>query len=200
MPNYGTRSFWDAYYTENLQKTRQEEWLCTKRELDGWLEKVIGPKLSVLVIGCGLSDLAEQIYDEDECRDITCVDWSRPLIARKAEENSRARAGLQYHAADMTSPVSFKHFGFDLILDKGLFDCVMCRSDAADAARMLVHNAHQLLRPEGRYVVISSAPPDERLPLLSDLGGADLAEWAGTEARPLNRSGCPRNPPDAPPS
>eukprot|EP00193_Tetraselmis_chui_P022137 CAMPEP_0177776304 /NCGR_PEP_ID=MMETSP0491_2-20121128/14637_1 /TAXON_ID=63592 /ORGANISM="Tetraselmis chuii, Strain PLY429" /LENGTH=196 /DNA_ID=CAMNT_0019295077 /DNA_START=306 /DNA_END=893 /DNA_ORIENTATION=+ len=181
MLDYGAHYYWQKYYHEAIAKGKAhaEEWLCSKEELSPFLETVLTPTKTVLITGCGLSQLAEKIYDQNDCRDVTCVDWSEEVIKFKAAKNSRSRAGMQYHVTDMTAQITFSHFGFDVAIDKGMLDCVMCRKDdARAAAHAVLRNVADMLRPEGKFVVISSAAPDERLPLFTFVNGPS---WANVE-------------------
>jgi len=58
-----------------------------------------------------------------------------------------------------------------------MFDCVMCRRDARTASQAVIRNAAAMLRPEGKYVIVSSAAPDERLPLFTFVN----SPWASVE-------------------
>lgn len=60
-----------------------------------------------------------------------------------------------------------------------MFDCVMCRRDARTASQAVIRNAAAMLRPEGKYVIVSSAAPDERLPLFTFVN----SPWASVEVR-----------------
>lgn len=64
---------------------------------------------------------------------------------------------------------------------KGMFDCVMCSDDPKAAAQGLLSNISELLRPEGHYIVVSSAGPDERL---NDLQPPGHCVWNSVEVTP----------------
>jgi ubiquinone/menaquinone biosynthesis C-methylase UbiE len=62
--------------------------------------------------------------------------------------------------------LKFEDASFDLIVDKGLFDSVACGADAESELIDVVNGAYRLLRPGGKYVLITHGTPNTRLPLL----------------------------------
>ena len=51
---------------------------------------------------------------------------------------------------------------FDLIVDKGTFDCVLCGEEGEEDAEVMLSHLSRTLAPGGVYVVISHATPDNR--------------------------------------
>ena len=124
-------------------------------------------QMQVLFIGCGMSELPEQLHDAGFKR-VAGVDYVQGLVDWMKWRNKK-RNGLLYLTADLTDataglPVS------ELIVDKAALDAVVCTHHSRDKAALAVlRNAHRSLEPGGTYMLISHAGPDDRLGLLQKL-------------------------------
>ena len=123
--------------------------------------------MQVLFIGCGMSELPEQLHDAGFKR-VAGVAYVQGLVDWMKWRNKK-RNGLLYLTADLTDataglPVS------ELIVDKAALDAVVCTHHSRDKAALAVlRNAHRSLEPGGTYMLISHAGPDDRLGLLQKL-------------------------------
>ena len=123
--------------------------------------------MQVLFIGCGMSELPEQLHDAGFKR-VAGVDYVQGLVDWMKWRNKK-RYGLLYLTVDLTDataglPVS------ELIVDKAALDAVVCTHHSRDKAALAVlRNAHRSLEPGGTYMLISHAGPDDRLGLLQKL-------------------------------
>tara|TARA_B100001094_G_scaffold53565_1_gene49116 strand:- start:301 stop:897 length:597 start_codon:yes stop_codon:yes gene_type:complete len=137
-------------------------------------------KVQVLFVGCGMSELPEQLHDAGFKR-IVGVDYVQSLVEWMKWRNKK-RGGLLYLAADLTDataglPVS------DLIVDKAALDAIVCTHHSRDkAASAVLNNVYRALKPGGTYMLISHAGPDDRLGLLQKL------EW-DIQVKSLERKG-----------
>ena len=124
-------------------------------------------QMQVLFIGCGMSELPEQLHDAGFKR-VADVDYVQGLVDWMKWRNKK-RYGLLYLTVDLTDataglPVS------ELIVDKAALDAVVCTHHSRDKAALAVlRNARRSLEPGGTYMLILHAGPDDRLGLLQKL-------------------------------
>ena len=59
--------------------------------------------------------------------------------------------------------LAFDDGSFDVVLDKALFDVVLCGAANLSSVSLMTAEAYRVLRPGGSYVVVSHAPPRTRL-------------------------------------
>eukprot|EP00929_Paragymnodinium_shiwhaense_P095116 TRINITY_DN56092_c0_g1_i1.p1 TRINITY_DN56092_c0_g1~~TRINITY_DN56092_c0_g1_i1.p1 ORF type:complete len:267 (-),score=41.82 TRINITY_DN56092_c0_g1_i1:505-1305(-) len=141
----------------------------------------------VLVIGNGLSTLAENIVTDSVPRNgeicepssqiaaVVAVDVSETAVARQqerwAELSDAISQKLNFTVADATS-VGFPedaipdHFpqsngGFDIVVDKGTLDAVICGDDGEQQGKRLVNGAMKALRPGGYFLCVCVGEPGE---------------------------------------
>ncbi|KAF4730894.1 hypothetical protein FOZ63_024153, partial [Perkinsus olseni] len=121
------------------------------------------------MVGCGNSRLPEQLVKRHGFRHVCCIDLSKAVIeglrthyAENGDTDLRAR--LEWRCVDATRMGSF--FGgrrFDLIIEKGTLDAMMC-SGTSDAAVALLKEIPKLLQPDtGRFLLISHNPNRDSL-------------------------------------
>merc|ERR1711907_644212 len=97
-PQYGNPGFWEARYRQDPSKTAFD-WYLTYNGL----QEVLVPHLRecdlVLVVGCGVSRMPAQLYD-DGFRNVTSIDIS-PTVIRMMQEEHKERKGLEWHHMDV---------------------------------------------------------------------------------------------------
>lgn len=108
----------------------------------------------VLVVGCGNSELSEQLYDVGY-RQLTNIDISETVVTHMNQRNAERRPGLVFLQAD-ASQTSFESGSFQAALDKGTLDAMAAQEEGALARRMLGEVA-RVLAVGGRYVCVSLA-------------------------------------------
>ena len=151
----------------------------------------------LLQVGVGTSGVQTEMVLRDGYAAITSLDYSPVCIARleaardaaPAPGGERLRAALRYAVADMRSMREAAPDGaFAGALDKGALDALLCGDDGeADAARA-VDEIWRALRPGGGvYLMVTSAAPRARLPLLLRNGGGGGGGGGGDAA-----GGAPR--------
>jgi SAM-dependent methyltransferase len=63
--------------------------------------------------------------------------------------------------------MEFKNEQFDLIIDKGLFDSILCGEMSNKNINKALQEIHWVLKPGGTYFIISPAYPDLRMHYLN---------------------------------
>ena len=130
---FGDDSFWEKRYASNGQTF---EWFVSLKEcvdqspmFKGLLESR-KPNARVLEIGCGTSELCENLWDMG-FRNLTAIDNQNEAI-QVCKKRQGAERKINYVVSDMTNMVDFEENSFDMIIDKGALDALVCRGDDND--------------------------------------------------------------------
>ncbi|XP_027468070.1 eEF1A lysine and N-terminal methyltransferase isoform X2 [Zalophus californianus] len=152
---FGSVDYWEKFFQQRGR--RAFEWYGSYLELCGVLHKYIKPREKVLVIGCGNSELSEQLYDVGY-QDIVNIDISEVVIKQMKERNASRRPQMSFLKMDMTQ-MEFPDASFQVVLDKGTLDAVLTDEEEKtlhQVDRMLAE-VGRVLQVGGRYLCISLA-------------------------------------------
>nr|KAF6396603.1 eEF1A lysine and N-terminal methyltransferase [Rousettus aegyptiacus] len=140
---FGSVGYWEKFFQQRGKKAF--EWYGTYLELCGVLHKYIKPREKVLVIGCGNSELSEQLYDVG-CQDIVNIDISEVVIEQMKERNAGRRPQMRFLRMDMTQ-MEFPDGSFQVVLDKGTLDAVL-----TDEEEKTLQQVDRMLAEVGRVL------------------------------------------------
>ncbi|CAE7842713.1 EEF1AKNMT [Symbiodinium necroappetens] len=162
------------------------EWLLPFADLQPVFEKLElerGLESSVVVVGCGTSDLSKDLHLALGFHQVLSIDNDEAVI-RHMKARHRDLKGLTFVLEDLTVYSEVVVDGTaDLVVDKSTLDCLLC----SDAAAGLICCVYRMLRTGGFYVVISFHDTDFLVSLLSmafDLVGlVDLQRRVGPPVR-----------------
>lgn len=116
LPKHGTDFAKKDYWKEFFDKRKDPfEWYGTYFELAYVLNRYVKQQDEILMVGCGNSELSDELYSHNGCKLITNIDISDNVIGRmkkKAEENGRS---MIYEVGDVT----------DMKYSDGSFNCVI---------------------------------------------------------------------------
>ncbi|KAJ7986566.1 hypothetical protein DPEC_G00341200 [Dallia pectoralis] len=148
--------FSSAEYWERFFKKREKafEWYGDYNKLCGVLHKYIKPRDKVLVVGCGNSELSEQMFDVGY-RHLTNIDISETVINLMNQKNAKLRPDLTFQTVDATQ-TPYEDGSFQAALDKGTLDAMASQDEGALAGRMLTE-VGRVLGVGGRYVCVTLA-------------------------------------------
>ncbi|XP_038162845.1 eEF1A lysine and N-terminal methyltransferase isoform X2 [Cyprinodon tularosa] len=149
--------FSSAEYWERFFKKRGErafEWYGDYNKICGVLHKYIKVQDKVLVVGCGNSELSEQLYDVGY-KHLTNIDISETVVAHMNQRNSERRPDLTFHQVDATQ-TPYEDASFQAALDKGTLDAMASEEEGALARRMITE-VSRVLKVGGRYVCVTLA-------------------------------------------
>ncbi|MGH0178589.1 UNVERIFIED_CONTAM: hypothetical protein FKN15_077575 [Acipenser sinensis] len=112
----------------------------------------------VLVVGCGSSELSEQMYDAGY-RALTNIDISTTALARMQERNSAQRPGMTFLCVDAQHMEPFSDGSFQAALDKGTLDALAPDGSPDTLGRVgrVLAEVGRVLRVGGRYVCVTLA-------------------------------------------
>lgn len=112
----------------------------------------------VLVVGCGNSELSEQMYDVGMCEDIVNIDISDAVIHQMRERSADTRPRMSYLLMDMLH-MDFPDGHFQVVLDKGTLDALLTDEEEATLAKVdqMFAEISRVLQVGGRYLCVSLA-------------------------------------------
>lgn len=152
----------------------------------------LAPSARVLVLGCGDSTLSEDVLAAGGCAEVTSIDTEPRCIAHMRARTAGV-AALRWevldatHAGGLLAPLGGAA-PFDLVLDKGTLDAIVCAGD--DAACRAAFNARRALAPGGVLAVVT-LHVDSKVRRFLDAPagpgarGAYALGWASVRATPL---------------
>ncbi|NXG46261.1 MET13 protein, partial [Psilopogon haemacephalus] len=153
---FGSARYWDRFFRQLGQ--RSFEWYGAFPELCPVLHKYVRPRDKVLVVGCGNSELSEQMYDMGMCEDIMNIDISDTVIRQMQERSGSKRPKMSYLVMDMLQ-MDFADAQFQVVLDKGTLDALLTDEEEATLAKVdkMFAEISRVLQVGGRYLCVSLA-------------------------------------------
>lgn len=176
-PPYAEAGYWNTVYRKTWDEQGAIEWGAPPQALlhyqyttptagddvrAGALAEHAGPHADILVVGCGNSEMSEELARAGwEASRIHSVDFSATGIEQAA---TRARgsgdprlAALQFRVTDCrVLHEAFPSNSFDCAIDKGLLDALYCSSSADQSVPATVRSILRVLRPGARYISLHS--------------------------------------------
>jgi SAM-dependent methyltransferase len=184
---YSSKKYWDERHGEDeTAKTSRvnNEWFLGYELLRGSIRASIPLDQRVLVLGCGLSSLEDDMWS-DGYQSLVAVDYSPMCVdkRRKRHETRRAAAcssapaagSLTFEEQDIRSMPAYATGSFDCVLDKATLDTMYnIEVDGDDSVCRMLAEAYRVLAPGGQYVVVTHGAPHERV---ADLLGSPSAPY-----------------------
>ncbi len=159
MNQYGIKSYWDKRYQQDAEPFDwYQKYSSIKRLLAPYLAKFQNPR--ILILGCGNSRLSEELY-MDGFKNLINIDYSLPCV-QQMTERYLDYPEMKFILMDCTD-MTFEKSVFDVIIDKGTLDSVLCSEGASDNAHRTLKGVHQALQPNGVYFCLSYGVPSHRM-------------------------------------
>ncbi|XP_029939371.1 eEF1A lysine and N-terminal methyltransferase [Salarias fasciatus] len=149
---FSSAEYWEKFFKKRGEKAF--EWYGDYNKLCGVLHKYIKVQDKVLVVGCGNSELSEQLYDVGY-KHLTNIDISETVVTHMNQRNAARRPGLTFHQVDATQ-TPYEDATFQAALDKGTLDAMASEEEGALARNMLTE-VGRVLSVGGRYVCVTLA-------------------------------------------
>ncbi|XP_078497199.1 eEF1A lysine and N-terminal methyltransferase [Lissotriton helveticus] len=152
---FASAQYWERFFRR--RGTRAFEWYGGYTELCGVLHKYVKTRDKVLVIGCGNSELSEQMYDMGY-EDLVNIDISEVVIRQMNERNAARRPKMTFQHMDMLD-MKFSDSHFQVVLDKGTLDAVLTDEEEKTLERVnqMFAEVSRVLQVGGRYLCVSLA-------------------------------------------
>jgi len=106
-----------------------------------------------LHVGAGNSEISERLYFQG-FDSITNVDYSREVVNAMLKRYSDLNCKIDYLEMDMKKLV-FEHDHFDIVLDLGGSDCLLCSRNPLGDYRIFIQEVYRVLKGKGLYIRIS---------------------------------------------
>lgn len=158
MAHYSSREYWEKRYA--IQGDQTFDWYMPFEAFREDLKKGVSVGRA-LILGSGLSETPEKLYDEGY-NDVVAVDWSQRAITtmqkREEKKKDKQRPGLVYSVVDITQPMDFEKGSFALVFDKAVIDALLCGVDDVekrDVVATVMKNVYTLLKPGGVFCHIT---------------------------------------------
>ncbi|XP_059459260.1 uncharacterized protein LOC132188741 [Corylus avellana] len=173
------------YWDERFSNEEHYEWFKDYTHFRHLIKAHIKPTSSVLELGCGNSQLCEELY-KDGVTEITCIDLS--AIAVEKMQTRLALKGykeIKVLEADMLD-LPFSNGVFDVIIEKGTMDVLFVDSgdpwnpqpETVTKVKAMLEGVHRVLKPNGIFISISFGQPHFRRPLFDAPEFTWSVEWS----------------------
>ena len=90
-------------------------------------------------------------------------------LSQETAENKVAKSSqikiprMKFECVDVTKSLPYSDAEFDLIVNKGTMDSILCSNGAITNIKTMMKECSRVLKPHGSMVVVSHAKPDDRL-------------------------------------
>mmetsp|Transcript_647 Transcript_647/g.1168 ORF Transcript_647/g.1168 Transcript_647/m.1168 type:complete len:298 (+) Transcript_647:98-991(+) len=125
---------------------------------------------SALVVGEVTSDLAEQLLQAGY-GEVVCVDVVEEAMAELAIKHA-AEARLRFATLDVTNLAPLEANSFDLVVEKGVIDSLVCGDDSNHRTAMAVSEIQRVTKVGGCFVSVSHS--NDRAHSLKQCFGANI--------------------------
>ncbi|GJU90968.1 methyltransferase-like protein 13, partial [Tanacetum coccineum] len=158
------------------------EWLKDYSHFRHLIQQHIKPASSVLELGCGNSQLCDELYKEG-ITDLTSIDLSSVAVANMQKRLlSKGLKDIKVMEGDMLN-LSFTDESFDVVIEKGTMVYIFLnlkdvlfvdsgdpwnpRPEAVNRAMAMLQGAHRVLKPDGIFISVAFGQPHFRRPLFN---------------------------------
>ncbi|XP_077390994.1 eEF1A lysine and N-terminal methyltransferase isoform X1 [Festucalex cinctus] len=149
---FSSAEYWERFFKKRGEKSF--EWYGDYNKLCGVLHKYIKMQDKVLVVGCGNSELSEQLHDVGY-KHLTNIDISETVVSHMNQRNAERRPDLKFQQVDATQ-MPYQDACYQAALDKGTLDA-MASEEGGELARNMLTEVARVLSVGGRYVCITLA-------------------------------------------
>lgn len=165
---YGDPRYWEERYKMDDKKSQLFDWLFDYRDVKDLLFDLLPDKTaSLLVIGCGNSELSNELFKAGYGNMLN-IDTSQTVIAQM----SKLHPEQTWSVGNALALADVAQNSVAVSLDKSTLDAIRC-GKPGDVERLILEQV-RVLRPDGRYIILSLTALDELYSYFTCLG--DLAE------------------------
>ena len=147
---YALPKFWDSKYQEY---PGCYEWYCCYSDIREQLLQYVSKEHKILYIGAGTSYLAIEMNKEG-FNNISCMDVSEEACKQMMEKISTKNYKVDYYL-DNVFAMKAESGSFDIIIDKGLLDSLVCKEDCNSDIEKMMNEINRVLCRQGKYLCIS---------------------------------------------
>uniref|UniRef100_A0A0K2TBZ8 Methyltransferase like 13 [Latimeria chalumnae] n=1 Tax=Lepeophtheirus salmonis TaxID=72036 RepID=A0A0K2TBZ8_LEPSM len=156
---FGQKDYWESFFKKRGSKAF--EWYGEYTELCGVFHKYIKPTDSILVVGCGNSELSGDLVRTGGFKSVFSIDTSSHAIKAMSDKYAQFSEDLKFIEMDATE-MKFPDEHFGVVVDKGTLDALFV--DGEDPAVLstitnMINEIDRTLKNNGRYICISLLQP-----------------------------------------
>ncbi|KAG6777807.1 hypothetical protein POTOM_017643 [Populus tomentosa] len=149
------------------------------------LLEIMNGSLKVLELGCGNSQLCEEMY-RDGITEVTCIDLSAVAVEKMQKRlEAKGYKEIKVLEADMLD-LPFNDKCFDVVIEKGTMDVLFVNSgdpwnprpETVAQVKAMLEGVHRVLKPDGIFISISFGQPHFRRPLFDAPDFTWSVEWS----------------------
>lgn len=171
---YGVPSFWDEYYSRS---DHSYDWYQPYPSFRKMITRIAQSNSKILIPGCGNSLMMEDMIN-DGFSDVTGLDISRVVIDQMKEKYSDIPllSWIQGNICHTEIPADT----YDVIIDKGLHDSLLCTIDNVDRnINDYFTEIQRMLTRAGVFICISYVRPDMMLDQIDidDIEDRNFRTW-----------------------
>lgn len=150
--DFSTTEYWDSFFTKRKSTF---EWYGNYDNLKRLLTKYINVRDTILMSGCGNSNLSMNLYS-DGFVNMTSIDNSEVVIANMNKIHNDKYPGMVYEVKNVLN-TGYPNEKFSVVIDKGTLDALMPDSEVESLKRAMsmFDEIKRILKFGGRYICIS---------------------------------------------
>ncbi|KAG6410749.1 hypothetical protein SASPL_128817 [Salvia splendens] len=194
------------YWDKRFDHEEHYEWFKDYSHFRHLILEYIKPKSAVLEVGCGNSQLCEELY-RDGITDLTCIDLSSVAVEKmKQRLSTKGYKEVKVLEADVTILIyaflflllsevkvleadmlqlPFEDECFDVVIEKGTMDVLFVDSgdpwnpepETVSRVMAMLEGIHRVLKPNGIFISITFGQPHFRRPFFSAPAFTWSTEW-----------------------
>jgi SAM-dependent methyltransferase len=157
---YGDAEYWEKRYAKS---DTDFDWFFGWETLSTKIADFYRPTDRVLLLGCGNSRMPRDMLDIGFPL-IASIDLS-PTVIAQLQETYKGESRLQWFEMNCAK-LGFPDQSFDLVIDKGTIDAIMCGDDCDELVNDTMSEAFRVLTDGGHFVCITFGSPGERFPAM----------------------------------
>lgn len=163
-PDYGSQEYWEKRYQDSQEPF---EWYFGWQKIEDEIKSFFEGKELALNIGCGNSEMSEDMF-KSGIQTVVSIDISQIVIDQMSEKYKNNK-NLLFFKMDCTD-MEFKDDLFDIVIDKGTFDAILCGNDQAQKICDSIDEIWRILKNGGIFIEITHAEPKKRIDLFKSTG------------------------------
>lgn len=173
------------YWDERFANEDHYEWFKDYSHFRHIIHQHIKPNSSVLEVGCGNSQLCQELY-KDGITQLTCIDISSVAVEKMKERLlSEGYKDIKVLEADMLA-LPFIDEAFDVVVEKGTMDVLFVdsgdpwnpRPATVNKVMTMLQGIHRVLKSDGIFISITFGQPHFRRPLFEATEFTWSVEWS----------------------
>jgi hypothetical protein len=172
--DFSSQAEWENFY--KLEEETQQEAIEWHSSIS--LESIasfVPPGSRCLIPGCGNSKLPQAILSAVKDVQIVLLDSSQICLNQLEKEYGQK---MEYHCGDATKLSEVMNGEkFDIIIDKGLSDVILCGEGWNGPLKALSQEAANNIKTDGLYLLISYRLPKSTQEFLDQAGLENGLEW-----------------------